>query len=834
MSKLSKKSAAFIISFILFLTPVINLAGVVGLAADFDKINDSDAFLKQETSITCTLASAAMMLRRTAIAADYADWRDITEKNIHYKGWIEGVGLRWYFSSFGMTVSHGYFPDEDKKTAVIELLNDYPQGIVIYNGGSQGQNHAVFLCDYDETNDIFYVSDPANNAPEGRIKLEESTIAGETQDEQIENLTAYWFVKDPLVEYADGNYSADSDSIVPEKDISELYDPTEDVSTFDSTKIRVMGYYVVTDSTDTGAALRNYPSGNSTVYDYVKKGTVLFLTYNGQNKFGAQWFKTISGKYIFSSNIVPYDEYSHETRQYSLNEVVSKGTYAVKQQDRSQPVALRIEPSEGNNIAAYINDGHLVYVVSEGLNSVGARWFKTEDGYYIKAAETEFVKAEKDPSAGFSGTQIIISGMYDSQPVKDIVVDNSETAYYQITASTLNIRKSPVDGDVIGYLSKGEYIKIIAVKNGWGKMIFDGAEAWISLNYAVKVNVENIPIEIKNITLSADKITSGSKIKCSVNLSDGNQYTYKYKLHKVDGNSVNLHGDAITSSSFECTVSGAGYYYFRVDVTDAFGRSVYGHSSNFLVYDKLELSSVKCNSDKTAYTGDTVVWTADASAVSPKAVYNYSLYVDGELVNKVSSVSNEYFCVPEKVGKYKLEVYISDDYSESSKVTSAVINVYKKLSVDSVSVNKTTALTGSEITCNIKVSGGTGKCSYYFSLFNGGKLVENRTANTGEMSVTLSQSGSYKFFCTIVDSSGNSMSAVSADVNVFDMIKGDVDGDAKVTAKDARFALRHAALLDRLDDKGVAAADVDGDGKVSAGDARSILRYSANIITSFD
>lgn len=805
----------------------------MSFAAKSDEMNNPDVFLKQETSITCTLSSAVMMFRRTAIAADYADWRDITEKSIHYKGWIDGVGLRWYFTAFGMTISHGYFPEEEKKTAILDLLKEYPLGVVIYNGGSQGQNHAVFLCDYDEENDIFYVADPAKNAPEGRIKLEDSTIVGETQDEQINNLTAYWFIKEPSVELKDGVYSADPDSVVPEKDISELYDPTEDVGSFDSSKTKVMGYYVVTDTSDTGAALRNYPSGNSSVYDYAKEGTVLFLTYKGQNKFGAEWYKTISGNYIFSSNIQPYSEYSSEIRQFNKTAVVSKGTYAVRLQDRSQPVALRIEPSEGNNIVAYINDGHLLYIVEEGLNSVGARWFKTEDGYYIKAAETEFVKSEKDSSAGFTGTLIIVSGKYDSQPEKDVVAESSETAFYQITASTLNVRKTPVEGEVMGYLSNGEYVKIIAVKNGWGKMIYDGAEAWISLSYAVKVNIDNIPIEIENIQLSADKIINGSKIKCTVNLAENGKYKYKYSLYKVDGTPVILPKDEGSINNYVCTVSGAGYYYFRVDVTDAFGRSVYGHSSNFLVYDKLALDSVKCNKDKTAHTGDTIVWTADASAVSPTCVYNYALYVDDELVNKVKSESNEYFCVPEKTGKYKLEVYISDQYSESEQITSAVVSVYKKLTIDSVSVSKTSALTGSEITCKMNVSGGSGKCSYYFSLFNGGKLVENRTTTSNEITVTLPQAGEYKFFCTIVDSAGNSISGVSEDISIFDIMKGDADGDGKVTARDARLALRHAASLEMLNEQGKASADVDSDGKISASDARAILRFAANIITEF-
>ena len=235
MSEFGKKTLSYILAILLVFAPVFSSTGVVSYAAEFNDLNASGVFLKQQTSVTCTLSSAAMMFRRTAICAGYDKWKDITEENIRYKGWIDGVGLRWNFTSYGMTINHGYFTKETEeiKAEVISLLKKYPQGYVIYNGGSQGQNHAVFLCDYDEKNDIFYVADPANNAPAGRIKLSESTIVGETQDEQIKNLTAYWYISDPSVEYSKGKYTADPDSIEPEQNVSQQYDPTEDVNSFD-------------------------------------------------------------------------------------------------------------------------------------------------------------------------------------------------------------------------------------------------------------------------------------------------------------------------------------------------------------------------------------------------------------------------------------------------------------------------------------------------------------------------------------------------------------------------------------------------------------------------
>lgn len=58
---------------------------------------------------------------------------------------------------------------------------------------------------------------------------------------------------------------------------------------------------------------------------------------------------------------------------------------------------------------------------------------------------------------------------------------------------------------------------------------------------------------------------------------------------------------------------------------------------------------------------------------------------------------------------------------------------------------------------------------------------------------------------------------------------GDINSDGRVTAADARLALRAAAKLETLQDNAFLAADVDFDGKTSASDARKILRVAAGL-----
>lgn len=59
--------------------------------------------------------------------------------------------------------------------------------------------------------------------------------------------------------------------------------------------------------------------------------------------------------------------------------------------------------------------------------------------------------------------------------------------------------------------------------------------------------------------------------------------------------------------------------------------------------------------------------------------------------------------------------------------------------------------------------------------------------------------------------------------------KGDVNSDGKITAADARLALRYSVSLDTPTDEEKALADYNGDGKVTAADARSILRLSVGL-----
>jgi len=75
----------------------------------------------------------------------------------------------------------------------------------------------------------------------------------------------------------------------------------------------------------------------------------------------------------------------------------------------------------------------------------------------------------------------------------------------------------------------------------------------------------------------------------------------------------------------------------------------------------------------------------------------------------------------------------------------------------------------------------------------------------------------------LIDEDGNVVSEYEV------VALNDVDGNGKITAADARLALRAAAKIDIIDGVYVIAADANSDNKVTAADARIILRKAAGL-----
>lgn len=151
-----------------------------GTAFADDLMLDGSFYAKQNGGSTCTLSSTAMMLRRRAYLDGDENWTSITESSIRSTAW--SGGLSWNFTYSGMNVQYGTLSSAGNTAELIALLEEHPEGIVVYN---RNNPHAVLLTDY--TDGVFYCADPATGAGYGRIPFSACTIS-------MSGVTCYWYI----------------------------------------------------------------------------------------------------------------------------------------------------------------------------------------------------------------------------------------------------------------------------------------------------------------------------------------------------------------------------------------------------------------------------------------------------------------------------------------------------------------------------------------------------------------------------------------------------------------------------------------------------------------
>ena len=143
-SKLRKTLAALLATMALM---AVLLPGAVDLNVD------AGFYFKQSRGGTCTLASAAMMLRRRAYLDGMDSWVDVTENGIKSTAWSGGLSHSFTYND--MHVGYATLPSGKaaKTEALVSILAEHPEGIVLYD---RTRPHAVLLTDY--TNGVFYCS----------------------------------------------------------------------------------------------------------------------------------------------------------------------------------------------------------------------------------------------------------------------------------------------------------------------------------------------------------------------------------------------------------------------------------------------------------------------------------------------------------------------------------------------------------------------------------------------------------------------------------------------------------------------------------------------------
>lgn len=157
------------------------------LAAGLPDIDEPQVFIKQtRSSGTCTLASAAMMLRRAAILSGDADWAQTDEASCRSAFWRGGLPYKFSYGDF--SVDHAWLPGgEANREVLARVLEQHPEGVVIL---SYSAHHGVLLTDY--TDGVFYCCDPAPSVPAGRMPIDQAWGT------RVENSRAYWYITTPI------------------------------------------------------------------------------------------------------------------------------------------------------------------------------------------------------------------------------------------------------------------------------------------------------------------------------------------------------------------------------------------------------------------------------------------------------------------------------------------------------------------------------------------------------------------------------------------------------------------------------------------------------------
>lgn len=164
-SKLRKTLAALLATMALM---AVLLPGA--LAVDLNV--DVGFYFKQSRGGTCTLASAAMMLRRRAYLDGMDSWVDVTENGIKSTAWSGGLSHSFTYND--MHVGYATLPSGKaaKTEALVSILAEHPEGIVLYD---RTRPHAVLLTDY------------TNGVASGRVPLSAASIS-------IGGASCYWYI----------------------------------------------------------------------------------------------------------------------------------------------------------------------------------------------------------------------------------------------------------------------------------------------------------------------------------------------------------------------------------------------------------------------------------------------------------------------------------------------------------------------------------------------------------------------------------------------------------------------------------------------------------------
>ena len=366
--------------------------------------------------------------------------------------------------------------------------------------------------------------------------------------------------------------------------------------------------------------------------------------------------------------------------------------------------------------------------------------------------------------------------------------------------------------------------------------VFDeaGNYSYVELN-EIKVP-ENTPAEPKlSLTVSASSAAKiGEKMRWRASATGGSgNYLYSFSLYR-DNKEIKRTGRS-DYSDFEYTVDATGVYKVLVNVYDTTsGKTATVVSADTNIFTPIVTESFKANIPA-ALLGQQIFWEVKASGGEGELEYSYTLYKDDTIVQSTEFKAGnyKYSYKPSEEGVYNVTVNIRDGRSQVVSLKSEDITVIRPLEAENVSFSSDYTVAGKNVTCSVDVFGGTGSYTCKFSIYcDGIPVLESDIISTNEFTFTVPKAGRYTAFVTVTDADKTVTEANGGTLTAAEKAqKGDSNCDGKLTAADARYALRCSAGLDTVDELFKYAVDVNEDGRITAADARQILRVVAQLDT---
>lgn len=404
----------------------------------------NDLYLTQQSDVTCTLVSNAMMLRARTYLSNNSNWTAITESSLMPFGWINGAGQRSnYSATFGncsYTVNQAYV--NGLTVAQLQsILASHPEGVCIYVTSIP---HAQWVTDIE--NGIVYSADSSAAVYFGRRPLSQTLqgyYCGYNQNTVLANVTSYWYVSSYNVP---ANTSYTTPSITQEK--QNLPDGTYRIACYNDASygLDVNG---LSTADEANVMINQYNGGQNQQFNVTFSGD----HYNIQAVHSGKNLDLYQAKSAPGTNVQQYTIDGTDVQNWVLEEAGEGAYYIINNNGLYMDVANGVI-ANGTNVQGYT-----------GNQSNAQKWYfvavnesqKIPDGdYQIRLASNFAYGVAESTGSSTSGSNVHLWTMENADHHKWSVKYLGD-GYYSICLKLGGMALNLYNGSYKGYANAQQY-----------------------------------------------------------------------------------------------------------------------------------------------------------------------------------------------------------------------------------------------------------------------------------------------------------------------------------------------------------------------------------------